>query len=43
MRRNVSGLLSQFGFGIKNDLLAALIVAFCFGVCLATLALAGLL
>lgn len=43
MRRNVSGLLSQFGFSVNNDLLAALIVAFCFGICLAALALAGLL
>lgn len=26
MRKNVTGLLSQFGFGINNDLLAAIIV-----------------
>jgi hypothetical protein len=43
MRRNVSGLLSQFGFGINNDLLA---LAICLGglaVVLCALSLAGLL
>lgn len=34
MRKNVSGLLSQFGWGVNNDLLALLIVVALFiGAC----------
>lgn len=43
MRRNVSGLLRQFGFGVSNDLLA---LAICLGglaFFLCVLALAGAL
>lgn len=43
MRKNVSGLLSQFGFGVSNDLLAALIVALLFAASVVTLALVGAL
>lgn len=43
MRKNVSGLLSQFGFGVGNDLLAAIIVITLFAASLGVLALAGAL
>lgn len=42
MRKNVSGLLSQFGFGVANDLLAAVIVLAAVAVVI-TLALLGVL
>lgn len=40
MRKNVSGLLSQFGFGVNNDFLAVII---CLGGLAIALAAAGLL
>jgi hypothetical protein len=43
MRRNVSGLLSQFGFGINNDLLALVICLLGLAVVLCVLAVAGML
>lgn len=43
MRRNVSGLLSQFGFGINNDLLALLIVCFALAAALGVAHLLGAL
>lgn len=43
MRKNVTGLLSQFGFGINNDLLAALICLGGLALALCVLALAGTL
>lgn len=43
MRRNVSGLLSQFGLSINSDLLAALIVIASFAIGLVVLALVGAL
>lgn len=41
MRKNVSGLLSQFGSGVNNDFLAALICAAGFAAALLALALAS--
>lgn len=43
MRKNVSGLLSQFGFGVSNDLLALVICLGGLAVVLCALAVAGLL
>lgn len=43
MRRNLTGLLSQFGFGIKNDTLALLIVLIGFVASLGVLQLLGAL
>lgn len=43
MRKNVSGLLGQFGFGVKNDMLAVIITALLFCAALGVLALAGAL
>lgn len=43
MRRNITGLLGQFGFGINNDFLAALICVGGLTAVLGVLALAGLL
>ena len=43
MRRNISGLLSQFGFGINNDLLAVLIVLVAFLAALGVTSLLGVL
>lgn len=43
MRKNLTGLLSQFGLGINNDLLAALIVLVAFLASLGVLALVGAL
>lgn len=43
MRRNISGLLSQFGFGVNNDLLAALIVLAAFLVALGVTSLVSAL
>lgn len=43
MRRNVNGLLSQFGLGINSDLLALIIVLSAFAVSLGLLALVGAL
>lgn len=41
MRKNLTGLLSQFGFGVNNDFLAAVIVAVLFAAALGVLALMG--
>ncbi len=43
MRKNVTGLLSQFGFGIQNDMLAVLICASGLALVLCVLALVGAL
>lgn len=43
MRKNVSGLLSQFGFGVNNDFLAVIICLGCLALGLCVLAAAGLL
>lgn len=43
MRKNVAGLLSQFGLGINSDLLAVLICLIAFAAALGVLALAGAL
>jgi hypothetical protein len=43
MRRNITGLLSQFGFGVKNDLLAVLIIVCSFAGLLTVLHLVGAL
>ena len=43
MRRNMSGLLSQFGFGVNNDLLAVVICLGGLALVLCVLAVAGLL
>lgn len=43
MRRNVHGLLSQFGLSINSDLLAALIVVTAFAASLGAWALLGTL
>ena len=43
MRKNVNGLLSQFGFGINNDLLALLICLGGLAFVLCLLSVAGLL
>lgn len=43
MRRNVTGLLSQFGFSVNNDLLALLICVVGLAIALCVLAVAGAL
>lgn len=43
MRSSLTRLLSQFGFGVSNDLLAAIIVLVGFAGTLTALALAGAL
>jgi hypothetical protein len=43
MRRNVNGLLSQFGFGINNDFLAVVICLVGLALALCVLALLGAL
>lgn len=43
MRKNVNGLLSQFGFGVGNDLLAAFICVSGLALTLCVLALLGAL
>jgi hypothetical protein len=43
MRKNVNGLLSQFGLGINSDLLAVLICLTAFAAALGALALVGAL
>lgn len=43
MRKNVTGLLSQFGLGINSDLIAALICLTALAAALGVLALVGAL
>lgn len=43
MRKNVTGLLSQFGFGVQNDALAVLICLLALATSLGVLALLGAL
>ena len=43
MRKNVTGLLSQFGFGVSNDALAVLICLVGLAIALGVLALLGAL
>jgi hypothetical protein len=43
MRKNMAGLLSQFGFGINNDLLALIICVVAFAAAMGVLLLVGAL
>lgn len=43
MRKNITGLLGQFGLGINSDLLAVLICLTAFAAALGVVALAGAL